>query len=305
MSRAVAEVDVGWDQARWVRILDRIDHRQAQVGLRFWGPPLWLEVTMNGPDSDHWPAVTADTSWNWQSSEPCHAVAALVQAGADDDYLLDVAGRYAVENLVLNAVHEIGEWFRFDGRRLFPSHLSGCGASGTDQGNGSVSVEVTFREPWTLGPVVTVAAEVDQIAGNRLVAVLSRLAATGRFTYLPHTSISFGPSGPVVTSRTSEGSVGAPPSLWSSSTLDAGGYDDVEFLLELVGRDVHRSLVRYEADRICHAFHVDGGRPWRLAKVVALPDDDASRNNAGDDAAVGVVASGRSHFLGRVASSGV
>ena len=57
MSPADLDPAPGRDQARWVRILDRIEHRQPDVGLRFWGLPLWLEVTMTGPDSDRWPAI--------------------------------------------------------------------------------------------------------------------------------------------------------------------------------------------------------------------------------------------------------
>ena len=47
-------------------------------------------------------------SWDWQSVAPCREVAELAAAGADDDALLAAAGRYASENLFLNATHEIG-----------------------------------------------------------------------------------------------------------------------------------------------------------------------------------------------------
>ena len=70
-----SHVDGSWDQCRWERILDRMEFRQAGIGLRFWGPPVWLEVTMTGPDSDRWWAAAAgdvlDQSWNWHSNTSC------------------------------------------------------------------------------------------------------------------------------------------------------------------------------------------------------------------------------------------
>ncbi len=99
-----------WDERRWATIIDRIEFRQVGTGLRFWGPPLCLEVTMTGPDSDTWWAAAAgdtpDQSWNWQSDTACVEAMRLVAAGADDDTLLFAVGRYPLENLILNTVHE-------------------------------------------------------------------------------------------------------------------------------------------------------------------------------------------------------
>lgn len=39
----------------------------------------------------------------------------IAEAGADDQVLLGAASRYGLENLLVNAVHEIGEWLRLDG----------------------------------------------------------------------------------------------------------------------------------------------------------------------------------------------
>ena len=88
------------------------------------------------------------TAWDWQSSAPCVEVADLANEGADDDRLLAVVGRYTIENLILNAVHEIGEWFRFDGRRLYPAHNSGIAAPSDrdDQGNGAVTLRLEFGQ---------------------------------------------------------------------------------------------------------------------------------------------------------------
>ena len=80
---------------------------------------------MKGPDSDLWfLAGQADREWDWQSSAPCPEVAELSDTGADDDELLAPVSRYTIENLILNAAHEIGEWLRLDGQRLFPAHPS-------------------------------------------------------------------------------------------------------------------------------------------------------------------------------------
>lgn len=266
-STAELERDENWAQARWARILDRIEHRQAHLGLRFWGPPLWLEVTMTGPDSDLWPAISADNQWDWQSSEPCAEVGPLIDEGADDNRLLAAVGRYTMENLILNAVHEIGEWFRFDGRRLFPAHISsGVGPpEGRDiQGNGAVQVQVNFEGISDLSDTAPVLPVTDPLVGRRLVTGLAESTAASRFTYLPGIAISYEASGPVI-----RGWRGGEPtttwrSTWSSSTLEATNAGADEFAYE-VGQDVHRALVAYEADHICRAFHVDGCRPWRLA----------------------------------------
>src|ERR1700728_1921692 len=99
--------DQPWDGERWAAILDRIEQRQVGIGLRFWGPPLWLEVTMTGPDSDQWSVAQAgglpDQPWNWESTAPCDEAGRLVAAGADDSSLLAVVSEYTLRNLVLNA----------------------------------------------------------------------------------------------------------------------------------------------------------------------------------------------------------
>ena len=250
--------DAGWSDARWRRILDRIEHRQVGVGLRFWGPPLWLEVTMDGPDSDRWPVVGDEAvSWDWQSNRACDEVDELALDGAADDRLLDAVAGYTVENLILNAVHEIGEWFRLDGERVFPAHLARGAASllGVDQGNGSVTCTIGFEEeddvasPTPSRPVAPAATRVP-----------ADVVAPSRFTYLPGATVSFTADGPVIEGRST-----APwRSTWSPSTVDAlraHSADEVE----LIARDVHRALVSFEADRICRAFHVDGTTPWTLA----------------------------------------
>jgi len=274
-------LDTGWVEARWVKILDRIEHRQPDVGLRFWGPPLWLEVTMTGPDSDLWPAISESTAWDWQSSAPCTEAAALADDGADDDRLLAVVSRYTIENLILNAVHEIGEWFRLDGRRLFPAHSSVAAApsDADEQGNGAVTVHLTFGPTAHLPGAVATGPPSEHRSDAHLVSRLAELAAPSRFTYLPGTTIAYEAGGPVIR-RWSGGERGRVwRSTWSSSTLEAvaAGSADV---LALVGRDVHRALVAHEADRICRAFHVDGRRPWGLGdRGFALgadpPDADA------------------------------
>lgn len=260
----------GWVQARWVTILDRIEHRDPDVGLRFWGPPLWLEVTMMGPDSDRWPATSTDaTAWDWQSSAPCGEVAALTDEGADDDCLLAVVSRYTIENLILNAVHEIGEWFRFDGRRLFPAHTSdGAAPLRDEQGNGTVALHLKLdravRRPTERSSVPAGDAE----ANRRLVSCLTDAAPPSRFTYLPGTAISYEPTGPVAR-RCCDGALTAAwRSTWSNGTLEAAHSGRAQ-LPDLVGRDVHSSLVSLEADQICRAFHVDGIRPWRLAATAS------------------------------------
>ena len=259
--------DPSWSQGRWVKILDRIEHRQPDVGLRFWGPTLWLEVTMTGPDSDLWPANTEHAvSWDWQSSAACEEVAGLAAQGADDDHILAVIGRYTIENLILNAVHEIGEWFRFDGRRVFPAHISHAGSPGERdiQGNGTVALQLTFeqtREPHGAHPARPAPGE---RGGERLVRRLAYEAAASRFTYLPGTTISYEAAGPVIRRWSCGEQPTAWRSDWSSSTMEAVG-GAAEEVVALVGRDVHSALVLDEADRICRAFHLDGCRPWRLA----------------------------------------
>lgn len=265
---AAPDIDDGWAPARWVEILERIEHRQPGVGLRFWGPPLWLEVTMTGPDSDRWPTVSDEiTSWDWQSGTECD-VARLAAAGADDDELLAVVARYTVENLILNAVHEIGEWFRFDGQRIFPAHppdAAGC-SDDDDQGNGEVTVRLTFGASCNLP--ATPGAESDGSPAGRLADAV----AASRFTYLPDTTISYEPAGPVIVTRSNTRSSWR--AVWSNATLEAVNADAPE-LVAMVARDVHGGLVAHEADRICRAFHVDGSRPWRL--VATEPSGAADR----------------------------
>lgn len=253
---------IGWLPARWVTILDRIEHRDATIGLRFWCPPLWLEVTMTGPDSDLWPAVTGEvTAWDWQSGEPCCEVTELA-ATADDDVLLGVVSRYTIENLVLNAVHEIGEWLRFDGQRLFPAH----GPDRRDtQGNGAVAIHFHFGTV-RAQPGDQPAASADDVEGadRSPMRCLAEAVSPARFTYLPDVTISFDERGPVV--RRWPG--GEPwRATWSSATIGSArsGHAD---LLGLVARDVHGALVSFEANRICRAFHIDGVRPWRIADEV-------------------------------------
>src|SRR4029453_9466351 len=188
MSRTDFDPDSGCAQARWAKILDRIEHRQPDVGLRFWGPPLWLEVTMIGPDSDLWPTISEQpTAWDWQSSAPCVEVADLANEGADDDRLLAVVGRYTIENLILNAVHEIGEWLRFDGRRLFPAHRPGVATASDhdDQGNGAVTVQLTFGQAARRPGAVPAGPAHEHLRGPHLVRRLAEAAAPSRFTYLP------------------------------------------------------------------------------------------------------------------------
>jgi hypothetical protein len=72
---------------------------------------------MTGPYSDRWPANPGrNDSWNWQSTETCVEAERLLDQGTDDDQVVVAVDRYTIENLILNAVHEIGEWLRFDGQ---------------------------------------------------------------------------------------------------------------------------------------------------------------------------------------------
>jgi hypothetical protein len=246
---------------RWRTILDRIEHRQLGVGLRFWGPPLWLEVTMEGPDSDRWPVVGDEAaSWNWQSNECCDEADALAVAGADDDEILAVVARYTIENLILNAVHEIGEWLRLDGERVFPAHV-GRGAEAVvsaDQGNGSVTCTITFD---------------DVVAGSPPPALERRTRGPAdavlpsRFTYLPGTTIAYGDDGPIVERWAPDEDAVVRRSVWSPETMDAVRTESAGDVA-LIARDVHVALVSHEADRICRSFHVDGARRWKLAGEV-------------------------------------
>jgi hypothetical protein len=277
-SAGTTQPDLAWDGPRWVRILDRIEHRQPHIGLRFWGPPLWLEVLMTGPDSGSWPAVAGrDTSWDWQSSHPCAAVAEMVEDGADDDRLLAVVGRYTIENLILNAVHEIGEWLRFDGRRVFPAHLERRAPLGDgDQGNGDVVVDVAFGPPHGNGcgdPIDGAAATAGEPDLDRIAAV----APAARFTYLPGTTIAVGATGPVISS----GSTRAEGVSWQSSSADAGAAEDDDEVFARVARDVHAALVRHETERICEAFHIDGRRPWHQVAPGPTAGRDVADGSAG------------------------
>jgi hypothetical protein len=259
-----------WDDERWATVLNRMEHRQAGVGLRFWGPPLWLEVTMTGPDSDTWATATvdggADRSWDWQAEQACEQAAVAVAAGADDDALLDVASRYTLENLVLNATHEVGEWLRFDTRRIFSAHLV---ATGTEalllgpgrQGNGAVAVEVEFAPTAPSPPAATSGPG----AGAAVAARAASSVGAWRYTFLPGTGISLGPAGPAVTGNWSWATA------WSEDTITCLGGPDEAFVAA-VHADVHRMLIRAEAARICDAFHVDGRARWYLR-----PDDDPER----------------------------
>ena len=268
-----------WDQARWAHLLDRIEHRCREVGLRFWGPPLWLEVTMSGPDSDTWLAGSggADRSWDWQSPDSCPEVAELIEAGAGDDRLLAVVSRYAVENLILNAVHEVGEWLRFDGDRCCPAHRPRCDGTTSDlgapddvQGNGSVHVDVSFPSGQA-APDLTSSGEIIPASagerfGRRIVDEIDGGDGSG-YTYVPGTSISLGVDGLRISWGASAAS--APRvwrSGWSSATM-ANVDAPRAALLASVGRDVHRAIVVAEADRICRAFHIDGHRRWRIEPV--------------------------------------
>ena len=265
-----------WPQARWARILDRVELRQADIGLKFWGPPLWLEVTMTGPDSDRWPAIPERSeSWNWQSIGICFEAETLFDQGANDDQLVVAVGRYTVENLILNAIHEIGEWLRFDGRRVFPAHPSAQNPPAIDdtQGNGSVQLAVTFTPsaPPT-PPAVRAEQPVDEMSAQRQLRRLTELAGPpSRFTYLPATAIHYHAAGPTIRLHSEDGPATGWRSIWSSATIDAVHNDaDEETLIAAVQRDVHGALVAWEADRICQAFYIDDRRPWRVS-VAGMP----------------------------------
>ena len=269
-----------WPVARWGRILDRVELRQAGVGLKFWGPPLWLEVTMTGPDSDRWPAnPEGNDSWNWLSTETCSEAERLFDLGADDGQLVVAVGRYTVENLILNAVHEIGEWLRFDGRRLFPAHLSSQASptAAAGQGNGSVQLTVTFIPPAWPAPAVSARQPVvDQDQLRRLTEV----AGPSRFTYLPGTAVHYHAAGPAIRLHSNGASATGWRSMWSPATLDAVRNDaDAQTLIGAVQRDVHGAVVAWEADRICRAFYIDSRRAWRLS----APEPPLGAEPAADD----------------------
>lgn len=264
MNGAAAVPEV-WDAPRWRAILDRMEHRDAAVGLRFWGPPLWVEVTMSGPDSDAWSsppdASAVLPSWDWLSGTTCDLASAMEAGGAGDDALLAVAARYTLENLVLNATHEIGEWLRFDGGRLFPAHLHPSEplevpGGGAAQGNGSVAVEfVAFKTPAAPLP----APQQDSVARR------ARSDAAGwRYTSLPGETVTMDDSGPTV----ADGQGRAVAGRWSADALRAASGPTDEFVAA-IHRDVHTTLVRAHAEWICAAFHVDGAPRWALAGTVA------------------------------------
>ena len=272
-----SQIDGSWDQRRWARILDRMDFRQAGIGLRFWGPPLWLEVTMTGPDSDSWWAAAAgdvrDQSWNWHSNTSCCEAMRLASTGAGDDVPLSAISRYTLENLVLNAAHEIGGWFPFDGRRLFVAHRSraqppraaGEVIDDRTQENGIVRIDVNFdpdsSDLVSAGPVHVP----DDIASVGTPERAAELAAGWRFSYTPGKTVLLATAGPGIADTT--GNSGAPRSVWGTTwsiasyqTLDA----PPDKFVAAVQRDVHRALIRYETAVICDNFYVDGRRPWYL-----------------------------------------
>jgi hypothetical protein len=298
----VSEPDPSQDcyRDRWLPILDRIEHRQSHIGLRFWGPPLWLEVTMQGPDSDLWPAITnEDQEWNWQSSAPCAGVSGLAGDDGDAKHLLTAIGRYTVENLILNAVHEIGEWLRFDGQRLFPTHLSHVAPLGVgdEQGNGAVQLEMTSVRRSEFPSVLAHRPSVNEPMAEALVRRLAKCAAGPRFTHLPDTTICFETAGPVIRRR-GGGASTVWRSAWSTSTIQAA-CAPMEELIEVVGQDVHRALVFSEADRICRAFHVDGQRRWRLrTPMPPLGDEQDDESDQAEVLDISVSYSSRWRELG-------
>lgn len=283
-------VNPDWPVARWGRILDRVELRQAGLGLKFWGPPLWLEVTMTGPDSDRWPAnPEGNDSWNWLSTETCSEAERLFDRGADDDQLVVAVGRYTVENLILNAVHEIGEWLRFDGQRVFPAHPSAeASATAADgQGNGSVQLTVTFRPPLRPTPAFRARQPAYDVVDQDQLRRLTEIAGPSRFTYLPGTAVHYHADGPVIRLHPNGAPATSCRSMWSTATFDALRNDaDAETLIGAVQRDVHGAVVAWEADRICRAFYIDRRRPWRLsAPELPLGAEPA----ADDDEVAGMV----------------
>lgn len=283
-----------WPVERWTRILDRLEFRQPGIGLRFWGPPLWLEVTMSGPDSDQWPASSEQTQqWNWQSSETCTEAERLLRQGADDAVVVMAVGRYTLENLILNAVHEIGEWLRFDGRRLFPAHPPSDTSPLPDdeQGNGSVRLTTMFgAPPGGTPPGAAPAARaqestVEPRVQHQLERLAERAGPPGRFTYLPGTAVHYHPTGPMLRLHTGSGAATGWRSTWSTATVDALEYDaDPKTLIGLVQRDVHGALVDWEAERVCRALYVDRRLPWRLvAPGAPLTLEPAATDGQGEE----------------------
>lgn len=274
---AAAGLEDGWDPSRWATLLDRIDVRLGDVGLKYWGPPLWLEVTMTGPDSDLWPTVSSqEHSWNWQSSDACTKVAEMANSGAGDDELLALAGRYTLENLVLNAVHEIGEWLRLDGKRLFHSHapLGPSAGPTSDQGNGPVEISFSYATGEARGQPGGNPAEPSTFEAP---FAGPQARGAGRFTYLPGVSIAFTTDGPLVDNATGRVPSGAgspgvdalalqPGVTWSQRTLQAVALGE-ETGLRASARDVHRALVAYETQRICGALYIDSRTQWHLDGV--------------------------------------
>ena len=237
---------------------------------------------MRGPDSASWPAnADEDEEWNWQSGSPCDEVGALIEEGAGDERLLAVVARYTVENLILNAVHEIGEWLRFDGQRLFPAHLPRTRplADADGQGNGAVQLRIAFPSEVEHTPGASEQSAASRQGAPPLLRRLAEIAAGPRFTYLPDTTISFEAAGPVIRGRPGCGTSDVWRSTWSASTVEAVDAPKEELIL-LAGQDVHRALVFFEASRICRAFHVDGRRPWR----VVAPEPTLGANPTDEDA---------------------
>ena len=226
---------------------------------------------MTGPDSDLWPRTDGpDREWNWQSSESCLVATELGAVGATDEQMLAAVSRYAVENLILNAVHEIGEWFRLDGSRIFPSHPDPTRRDDRRMvdddidGNGEVHLELGFPQDWTSSmPAVSGAPEAWASITERVATIV----AASRFSYLPGTFVSYGTGGPVVTGADGPGA--AWHGAWSSEVVQGAGKavaaDLVDRLVSAVATDVHCALVHYEADRVCRAFHVDGLPVWAVA----------------------------------------
>lgn len=242
---------------------------------------------MSGSDSDLWStagiAGTQVRSWDWQSLTSCPGLTGPTNNnGDDDDRLLGLVSRYTVENLILNAAHEIGEWLRFDARRVFPAHTAGSdgdaavGAGG--QGNGCVRLMVGFGA--APGVPSSSPPSGDDGALRELSSRIGAVAAAWRFTYLPGVIISYGPGGPEVTDTNPPPQVPAHSSSeWSMSTI-ALANGKTEDLVEAVVRDVHRLLMRHETDRICGAFHVDGRQAWLQAQR-GPPQPDSSRRRQG------------------------
>jgi hypothetical protein len=193
--------------------------------------------------------------------------------------LVAEVGRYTIENLILNAVHEIGEWLRFDGLRVFPAHPPSGGPLGNSdgQGNGSVQLTVTFDPPARPSPVFLVPPPVDD---------LMEIANPSRFTYLPGTSVEYHADGPEIRFRTGDAPTTGWRSTWSPATLDSlRDGADAETLIGAVRSDVHRAVVASEADRICRAFYIDRRRPWRLSAA----DPRVAAPPIGDDEADGIL----------------